>query len=197
MKKLLSILFAIMIVATLCLSVSAASGINDAEKAVLDKLKTTEELGTKGAKFFIPTEYINAAENYFLTIDMTDAQKDTIIGYLDQAIATIKAEAASYDSTATYQLKNMSEAGRRSVLKNGQDACAAVGATLVYNPSTNKVVITNAEGTTVFENTPLVKSTGEAFNMTTAIAGTVIAVAVLGSTAVLFVTAKKNGLLVK
>lgn len=197
MKKLLSVLFAVVIVASLCLSVFAASGINDAEKAVLEKLKTTEKLGTKGAEFFIPTAYINAAENYFLTIDMTDAQKTAILGYVDQAIATIKAEAASYTGTATYQLKNMSASARQSVLRNGQDACAVVGATLVYDAATNKVVVTNSTNTVVFENTPLVKSTGEGFTMTTAVAGTVIALAVLGGTAVLFVTSKKNGLLVK
>lgn len=196
MKKILSILFAIALVASLCLCVSAADGLNDNEKAVLAKLRTTEKLGVNGASFSIPAAYVNAAENYFLTIDMTAEQKDAILALINSGIATVKAEAADFTGTGAYQLKDMNQAARSAVLQAGQEACALVGATLVYNAASNQVVIT-ANGQTLFSSEPVVKTTGEAITVNASLAATVIALAVLGTTAVLFVTSKKFGLLEK
>lgn len=198
MKKLLTILLAITLIASLCLTVSAAAGINDAEQSVLTKLKTVEKLGVNGATFSIPAAYINAAENYFLTIDMTKDQADKIIAMLDQAIAVIKAAAAKTTETGTYKLTSMDNDSKKTVLQLGQDACDLVGASLVYDAARNVVTITEkSSGKLLFENTPLVKTTGEDISVTTVLAGTFVTLAVLGSAAALFVVAKKNGLLVK
>ena len=79
MKKIFSAIVAVTLAVVMCMSVSAAGGLNDNEKAVLDKLKNSKVVGANGWSFSIPTEYINTVENYFNNIDMTASQKDTIL----------------------------------------------------------------------------------------------------------------------
>ena len=200
MKKLITVIFAIAMIATLCVSAFAATGINEHEQAVLDKLSTTKVIGANGWTFSIPQEYINSAKNYFLNdCDMTEAEKTAIIGYIDSGMAIVKQEADAQQFAGTeYKLSLMSQSARSQVLALGQKACAEVDLNLVYNSSTNKVIITPVGSTTpIFENTPVVKTTGQDFTLTTAMVVTAVAVVMVVCTAGLFVFSKKKGLLVK
>ena len=65
MKKITSILVALMLVAVASVSAFAA-GINSSEQAVIDYLKGTVTM--KNGEMKIPAEFINSMENYFNTI---------------------------------------------------------------------------------------------------------------------------------
>ena len=68
MKKLSAMLVAFILVAATAFTAFAA-GINDSEQAVLNELKTSVKMN--GSEMVIPSEFVNQAENYFNTIDMS------------------------------------------------------------------------------------------------------------------------------
>jgi len=199
MKKLVTILFVLAMIAVLPLSAFAATGINANEQAVLDKLDSSAVIGASGWTFSIPQEYVNSAKNYFAgDCDMTEAEKDAILAYIDSGMAIVKKEAdAQKFSGKEYSLSKLGDAARSEVLKLGQSACAEIDLTLTYVPTSNQVVITPAGGNTpVFESAPVIKTTGQDFAVTAGmIAVAVVAVIALGS-AVMLGVSKKNGLLV-
>lgn len=200
MKKFVSILFAAMLIAALCISAFAATGINANEQAVLDKLSVSKAIGANNHEYAVPVEYVNTAKNYFAgDCDMTEAQKDAIIGYIDQGIAILKAQADEQKiTTDVYKLRDMNAEARSKVLELGQKACAEVGLDLIYNGSTDQVIITPVGSTTpVFASSPLVKTTGENFVMTTGKLLLLVASVLIACTTGMFVIAKKKGLLVK
>ena len=81
MKKVLKVLSATMLSAVVAAgavaSVSAASDVNDNEQAILDELGTSVDLG--GNETYLPDQYINQAENYFLEddVDLTEDEADS------------------------------------------------------------------------------------------------------------------------
>lgn len=197
MKKFVCVLFAIALIATLAMTAFAATGINDYEQKVLDKLATSHVIGENGWDFSVPQEYINSAKNYFAGDgDMTEAEMEKILDYIDQGMKIVKkeADAQGFDGE-TYNLANMGNAARSEVLALGKAACAEVDLQLTYVPKDNQVVITPVGSQTpVFESAPVVKTTGEDFAVTTnAIIAAVIAVLAIGAGA-MFVVSKKNGL---
>lgn len=197
MKKILALTLAIMMVAALCLTANAATGINDNEQAVLDKLSATYEAGDWS--FSVPAEYVNSAKNYFASsCDMTAEEKTAILDCISKGIALIKKEASEeLFKDNVLHLSVLSDAATSEILDLGVAACAEVDLVLTYSPSTRQVTITNASGTPVFKNDPIVKTTGEDFPITATVIGSVVVIAMIASTAALFIVSKKNGLLVK
>ncbi len=90
MKKVLKVLSAAMLSALVAVSavatVSAASGINDAEQKVLDNLGTGIELES-GETLNVPSGKITKAENYFAQsdVDLSQAQANSIVAQIDAA----------------------------------------------------------------------------------------------------------------
>ena len=200
MKKLVAILFVLALIAMLPLSAFAATGINEYEQAVLDKLDSSKVMGASGWGFEVPQEYINSAKNYFAgDCNMTAAEKDKILSYIDQGMAIVKKEADAQKFSGTeYNLSKMGEAARDEVLSLGRKACAEIDLTLTYSPTSKQVTITPVDSKTpVFESSPVVKTTGQDFPVDAAVIGAAIAVVVVMGTAVMFAVSKKNGLLVK
>lgn len=198
MKKIICLVMVLTLAFSLCLTVNAATGINSNEKAVLDELKSKEAHGKNGWSFSIPTEYITAAENYFNTIDMTDAQKDTILGLIAEGKKIVEEQGDKANFTGkVYNLKTMEISAKEKVLELGQKACKEVGLTLTYSPADNKVIIKDAKGVVAFENTPVIKTTGEDFNVTSAVVITAVSVVVLAGVVYLVIVAKKKALFVK
>ena len=200
MKKFIALFIAVLMIAMLSMNVFAATGLNDYEKAVLEKLKTSQVVGDSGWSYTIPQAYINTAENYFAgDCEMTEAEMNKIISYIDQGMQTVKAEAESQNFNGKeYHLANMSDDARKKVLDLGQKACEEVELKLIYDSKEKEVVITAEDSTTpVFESAPIVKTTGEDFSVTAGVMiATVAAVLVMGAVAVAVIT-KKNGLLAK
>ena len=61
-------------------SVSAEGTINASEQAILEKIQMVYTVGDR--EYTVPTEYVNQARNFFLTVSVTEAQSDEIIGYI-------------------------------------------------------------------------------------------------------------------
>ncbi len=181
MKKLTALFCAlILLVSVFAMSTSAAGAINEYEQKVLDHLSQHVQLGK--TDFFIPEEYITQAKNYFLTIDMTEPQSKDVIAHVNTGIEALKAASVPQKD---FDLKILPVSVKQVVLKAGQDACAAVNCNLVYNTSTEKVVITATDSqgkpVTVFDAAAIIKTTGSEINVT-AIAVTVsVLVVALGA----------------
>ncbi|HIR02965.1 MAG: hypothetical protein U0M23_01960 [Acutalibacteraceae bacterium] len=140
MKKFAAVLLAMILVVALAVSVSAA-GINESEQKVLDELSSKVEIGN--GYYMIPTEYVNQAENYFNTIDMTPQQADEIIGYIQQGEKIMIDNAATSFNMLTYEQKI-------EIMELGQKAVGVLGMTLTVQPKTNIVTILDPNGNVAF-----------------------------------------------
>lgn len=200
MKKLVTVLLVVAMIAVLAVPAFAATGVNANEQAVLDKLNEYKEMGKNQWKFYIPDKYVTSAKNYFIgDCDMTEEEKDIIIAYIDEGAEIVKkeADAAKFDGSV-YNLNTMSQASRSAVLLLGQKACAEVDLNLVYKSAENVVIITTVkDGTVVFESAPVVKTTGEDFPITAMTIGLAVAFVLVAGTAAMLVVSKRKGLLVK
>ena len=74
MKKICSILLAlVLLIVPMAISVSAAGDLNANEQKIVTELKKELKIGNK--TFAIPKEYVTEAENYFKTIDVSEAER--------------------------------------------------------------------------------------------------------------------------
>ncbi len=194
MKKLVCLLF---VIAMLPLNAFAATGINEYEQRVLDKLNACYISGESGWEFSVSAEYINSSRNYFAgDCDLTEEQMNTLLAYIDQGMAVVKKEGDAQGSeSGKFELSDLSQSAREEILALGKEACAEVELKMNYDSKDKQVVITPTNSKNpVFESSPIIKTTGEDFPVT---AGTIITavVAVLSiGAAAMFVVSKKNGL---
>ncbi|MBR5295425.1 MAG: hypothetical protein IKU24_02405, partial [Clostridia bacterium] len=96
MKKTISIILAAVIIVTLSLPAFAASGIDQYEQKILEKLESVSIVTSKGWKFYFSQENINGARNYFISNEVGEVDEDTmnvILTCIDDAVALIKEEA--------------------------------------------------------------------------------------------------------
>ena len=106
-KILASVLVAGVVAVSAVCSVSAA-GLSNGESRVLDELNTTVNLNGTATK--CPQQYINQAENYFLLdyVDITDAQADEIIGYINDCKAFLEsANVSTYGELTDEQMAEL------------------------------------------------------------------------------------------
>lgn len=97
MKKVLKVLSAAMLSAVVAVSAAtavSAAGINAAEQKVLDALNQTATMA--GVEKSLPAEYKTQAENYFNTVELTDAQAEAIIAEINKAIGLLEASGAAH-----------------------------------------------------------------------------------------------------
>lgn len=150
MKKIFSIIISVAMVAVMAVPAFAASGINAAEKQIIDKVAGGSN------KYVALTQYQATMKNYFNQegVDVTQAQADEINGYIQQ----IYDIADDYVPVGqSYDLNNLPKSVKKIVLQAGVDACAVIGLTLVWDSATTKVIITDAEGNVIFEALPIVE----------------------------------------
>lgn len=155
MKKAISLAVVVLMLAMSMVSAFAASGVNDAEQSILDFLKSEVTL-SDGSTATIPTEYVNQAENYFNRddVELTEAQAAEVIGYVQQG----KDVVVKYDQT---DLNKLSYDVKREILNCGKKAAAVGGLTLTFDKASKTVVITDADGVIVFQDSAtLIKTTG-------------------------------------
>lgn len=150
MKKIICGLAAAVMLTVCALPVFAA-GINSHEKAVLDELRAGATVD--GIHYNIPSQYINQAENWLnSSYDMTEEQANEVLSYIREAREIAVASGAK-------DFAQMSAATRQKLLDLAQNAAAVVGLKLtVVNGKT--VVITDANGVTVFKADAVIKTTG-------------------------------------
>lgn len=150
MKKLSAILVALVLVAATAVTAFAA-GINSSEQAVLDELKTS--VAMKGGEMVIPTEYVNQAENYFNTIEMTDAQSSSIIAVIKEGKTFLANSGASNISDLTF-------AQKQELLGYGEKAVAVLDMKMSYDKTARKITILDPKGEVVFSATPSLTKSG-------------------------------------
>ena len=198
MKKTASVLLMILMVAMLCVTAFAATGLNANEQAVIDKLEANKTVSKNSWSFTVPEGYINAVKNYLISsYDMTAQQSTAVNAYIDSGIQIIKADADYQNFTgAEFKLSDMSQAARTQVIALGQQICAEMALTLSYSANTGKVTISDANGALVYDNTAVIKTTGEEFVLTAGKLAAAIAVVMAAASVAMLATAKK-GLLVK
>ncbi|MDF2686084.1 MAG: hypothetical protein K0S55_1265 [Clostridia bacterium] len=154
MKKLIQIaLCIIMALSLLPLATFAASELDENENALIEKLKA--ELNLNGASATIPEEYINMAENYFLSNDVSVSETELteIINNMDETIALIKESNVS-------DVKDLPASVKNTIIEEATKSAEVLDLTLNYDYSTEAVSIVNGEGTVVAEADNIIKKTG-------------------------------------
>ena len=154
MKKTISVLLVVVLLFALAVpSFAAAAGINTYEKKLLEYCQTKYKTGD--VTITVPAAFFTAAENYLNTIDLTEAQYNSIIAILDEAYVYVTAN----------KLDDMSDitdvAIQAKLLGYADRALAVVGLTLTADKASNTLTIKNASGATVAQLTPsIIKKTG-------------------------------------
>ncbi len=158
MKRVFASIMCILLISLMVVSASAA-GINENEQRVMDVLKSEVDLGQSGATYIIPENYINQAENFFLGYEMTAAQADEIIGYVQKAIDVVKSR-TDMVSGDVFNLDRLPYADKKAILNYGQLACKVVGLTLIYDGTNVVITDENDNGKLYFSSEPIIKVTG-------------------------------------
>ena len=153
MKKLSAILISLILVTVASVSVFAADGINSYEQAVLDELKTSVTMAD--GEMFIPTEFVNQAENYFNTIEMTEQESKDILKWIKDGKNFLENSGASNFSDLSYEQKT------ELLNTYGKGITGGLDMTMTYNKSDRKLTICDSEGNVVFSAVPLLSQTGE------------------------------------
>lgn len=141
MKKFISLALVLLLTVTMAVTAFAAGGINANEQKVLDLL--SQSVTVDGQKYVIPADYVNQAENYFNTIDMTSQEADEICGHIQEGIDYFVAAGAKDIAGLTYEEKLY-------ILDCGKKAVAVLGMTLTADFVDNTVTILAPDGTVAF-----------------------------------------------
>lgn len=140
MKKISAIFVALLLVAATAVTAFAA-GINSSEQAVLDKLNGTVTM--QGNEMRISQEFVNQAENYFNTIEMTEQESKDIIAIIDEGNSFLVNSGASDFKSLSYDQKQV-------LLGYGQKAVGVIGMTMSYDSTTRTITVTDPNGNVAF-----------------------------------------------
>lgn len=140
MKKLSAMLVAFILVAATAFTAFAA-GINDSEQAVLNELKTSVKMN--GSEMVIPSEFVNQAENYFNTIDMTADESSQIVAILKKGESFLENSGASNIADLTF-------AQKQTLLSYGKEVVGVLDMTMSYDTSSRKLTIYGKDGKVAF-----------------------------------------------
>lgn len=194
MKKMASILVALVLVAVASVSAFAA-GINSSEQAVIDVLKGTVTM--KNGEMKIPAEFINSMENYFNTIEMTEEESASIVKIIDEGKTFVA-------NTGAANIADMTVAQKTELLNYGKKVVAVIGMTMSYDKPSKTLYIYDPDGKTVFSGIPtfvpvngsgdsgVIKTTGADVNVAGIATVAGIAVLLVAAGAVYFVKTKKE-----
>lgn len=144
MKKLSAMLVAFILVAATAFTAFAA-GINDSEQAVLNELKTSVKMN--GSEMVIPSEFVNQAENYFNTIDMTADESSQIVAVLKKGESFLENSGASNIADLTF-------AQKQTLLSYGKEVVGVLDMTMSYDTSSKKLTIYGKDGKVAFSAVP-------------------------------------------
>ena len=146
MKKLSAIIIALLLVAVSAVSAFAA-GINDNEKKVLDELKTSVKM--QGTDMYWPDSYVNQAENYFNTIDLTGDQAD-------QIISVIKSGKTQLEATGAKNIADLTNAQKKELFTTLGKVMAPVNGTASHDK--DEITLKDANGEVIFKAVPTLVS---------------------------------------
>lgn len=139
--KLISIaLLSAAVAVSASLSVSAA-GINSAEQKILNELRTTVDM--EGNLKTLPESYINQAENYFNTVEITDAQANEIISKIESTKTFLT-------NTGAVDYVSLTDAQVDEFIVRCNDIVGVINLKLLYDKSTRTVTVVDIDGNVVF-----------------------------------------------
>lgn len=150
MKKLSAILIALVLVAATAVTAFAA-GINSSEQAVLDELGTSVTM--KDGEMVISDAYINQAENYFNTIDMTAEESS-------QIIAIIKEGESFLENSGAANIDGLTYAQKQQLLDYGVKVVGVIDMTMTYDFATKTLIIKDPDGKVAFSASPYLVKVG-------------------------------------
>lgn len=151
MKRFLAIIASALLLATSATTAFAA-GINSAEKDVLDALQTSVTMAE--GEMVIPDEFINQAENYFNTIDMTADEAEEIIDIIEEGKDFL-------ESTGAANIADMHYTKKYELLDIGKEVVGVIDMTMSYDKTTKTLYIYAPDGETAFAATPTLTPAGE------------------------------------
>ena len=177
MKKLISSLcvFAILVFSTF----SCFAAQDSLKSQILSELKSGGHTGT--TTLYLPDKYINQAENYLNTHDITQEQADQILLKISDAKKLIA-------TTNANSLRELKENGAvfQDLLSIAKDTASVVGLKLSYDGGSD-FSVTDAAGTLVMANDNTIKTTGSNIDITNAAVISVFAgIAIISSAIVLY-----------
>lgn len=198
MKKLSAFLLALVLVAATAITAFAA-GINANEKSVLDTLK--KPINMNGNAMYIPADFVNQAENYFNTIDMTEQEAKDINAKLLEMGKFL-------ESTGANNIADMKYEEKQQLLDYGKEVVGVIGMTMEYDKATRNLIIYAPDGRIAFKAVPtlvaksdgnteivdgnVIKTTGANVNYTAIIAISAAVVLLIAGGAVYLVKTKKE-----
>ena len=150
MKKLSAIIVALLLVAASAVSAFAA-GINDNEQKVLDELKTSVKM--QGKDMYWPDAFVNQAENFFNTIDMTADQAD-------QILAVIKTGKTQLEATGAKNIGDCTTAQKKELMTTVRNVMAPVNGTASYDKTTGEITLKSESGEVIFKAVPTLVEKG-------------------------------------
>lgn len=163
MKKLSAILASAVVVAMASMPAFAA-GINSSEQAVLDKLSEVNKT-YNGGYITNADEMLNQAENYFNTIDMTEAQSKEILADINDGVEYIKSQNAATVNDLSFEQKQV-------LFGYGKEAASVVDVTISYDKATKTISATDKNGNTIVSTKVETDSNGKTTTTSNAIATT-------------------------
>lgn len=191
MKKTLALILALVMICSFAVVPAlAASGINANEQEVTDLLFNGVQVGSHRIYFLEGRQ--GEVYNFFNQdgIDMTDAEKNEIVGYINQAYALANdSRMIAWAEAGNNELNKLPFDIKQTMLDCGTKACAVMGLVFTYYIDGNRVTITDAQGHTLVDTSAVVKRTGNSTNYTAIILG---AIAMLGVFSVAVVGMKKS-----
>lgn len=187
LKKMFAVVAVLVLVCAMAITpVLAASGINENEQAVYDKIFASVQIGSASVSLLEGRQA--EVTNYFNMdgIDMTAEQKDQIIALIDNAIAAVQSnkEAVAWAEAGNTSMSKLPSDVKEALLNNASAACAVMNLTFNYDSASNSVTITDAQGNVLSQSNAVVKQTG-AVDTTALVVAAIALVAALAAAVVI------------
>ena len=133
MRRIFAFIVALLVAAVSAVTAFAA-GINENERKVLDELRTSVNM--QGAEMYWSEAYVNQAENYFNTIDMTADQAEQIIAVIRNGKTRLEAT------------------GARNIAECTPEQKKEVNGTAYFDSVTGEVALKSEKGEVIFKAVP-------------------------------------------
>ena len=144
MRRIFAFIVALLVAAVSAVTAFAA-GINENERKVLDELKTSVEM--QGMEMYWPRTYVNQAENYFNTIDMTADQAE-------QIIAVIRSGKNQLESTGAKNIAECTAEQKKELMSTLTKVMEPVNGTASFDNISGEVALKAENGEVIFKAVP-------------------------------------------
>ena len=169
MKKLIGFVAVLSMVFAMAITASAAQITSD-EQTIIDVLKAGVVVDGRTVK--VPTKYINQAESYLMNKDVTKAEVEEVLSYIDSA----------KDYMVANKIKDLSAMNSKQMdkmISYAEDAAKVVDVKLTVNTKTGVIRGIDTEGNVVLSGEETIKQTGMDMNATVAVAAALCEVVVV------------------